>query len=179
MRISPIVQRTREPGRSRQVRADFPQPNGWGRGDNIGPGALSARPSSRRQQIPAIPARHLTRPPQNPCCGRSPYAGDPVMTEQIRFPQAGSDAASAHAVRLDRLAEVAVKVGLGLVPGQQLVMTASVEALPLVRRITEHAYKAGASIVTTLFADEEATLARFRHAPDGSFDKSTNWLFDG
>jgi aminopeptidase len=84
-----------------------------------------------------------------------------------------------HAERLDRLAEVAVKVGLGLAPGQELVMTASVEALPLVRRITEHAYRAGATLVTTLFSDEEATLARFRYAPDESFDKATGWLFDG
>ena len=44
-------------------------------------------------------------------------------------------------------------------------MTAPLEALPLVRRITEHAYRAGASLVTTLFSDEEATLARFRMPP--------------
>jgi aminopeptidase len=84
-----------------------------------------------------------------------------------------------HAARLDRLGEVAVKVGLGLVPGQELVMTASVEALPLVRRITEHAYRAGASLVTTLYSDDETTLARFRHAPDDSFDRASGWLFDG
>ena len=53
-----------------------------------------------------------------------------------------------HADRLDRLAEVAVRVGLGLARGQELVMTAPVEALPLARRITEHAYKAGAALVT-------------------------------
>ena len=58
-------------------------------------------------------------------------------------------------------------------------MTASVEALPLVRRITERAYSSGATLVTTLFSDEEATLARFRHAPDESFDKATGWLFEG
>ena len=46
--------------------------------------------------------------------------------------------------RLDRLAEVAVRVGLGLAPGQELVLTAPLDAVPLVRRITEHAYKAGA-----------------------------------
>ncbi|MBN9028039.1 MAG: aminopeptidase, partial [Rhizobiales bacterium] len=69
--------------------------------------------------------------------------------------------------------------GLGLQPGQELVMTASLDALPLVRRITEHAYKAGASLVTTLFSDEEATLMRYRHAPDGSFDVASGWLFDG
>jgi len=84
-----------------------------------------------------------------------------------------------HDVRLDKFAETAVKVGLGLAHGQELVMTASVEALPLVRRITEHAYRAGASLVTTLFSDEESTLARYRFAPDDAFDTATGWLFDG
>jgi len=40
-------------------------------------------------------------------------------------------------------AQVAVNVGLGLKPGQELVMTAGLETLPLARRITEQAYKAG------------------------------------
>jgi aminopeptidase len=81
--------------------------------------------------------------------------------------------------RLDRLAEVAIRVGLRLQKGQELVLTAPVEALPLVRRITAHAYKAGASLVTPLFSDDELTLLRFQHAPDESFDKASNWLFDG
>ncbi len=74
-----------------------------------------------------------------------------------------------HEERLDRLAEVAVKVGLGLAPGQELVMTAPVEALPLVRRIIEQAYRAGASLVTTLFEDDESSLLRYRYAPPESF----------
>jgi len=81
--------------------------------------------------------------------------------------------------KLDRLAEVAVHVGLGLAPGQQLVMTATLDAAPLARRITEHAYKAGASLVTTLFGDEESTLLRYRYAPDGSFDVAASWLYEG
>lgn len=89
------------------------------------------------------------------------------------------DEASAHKEKLDRLAEIAVRVGLGLAPGQELVMTAPLEAVPLARRVTEHAYRAGASLVTTLFTDEEATLMRFRHAPDESFDKAAGWLQDG
>lgn len=84
-----------------------------------------------------------------------------------------------HEEQLDRLAQIAVKVGLQLRAGQELVMTAPVDALPLVRRITEHAYKAGATLVTTLFSDEEATLHRFRYAPDESFDKASAWLYDG
>ena len=39
-----------------------------------------------------------------------------------------------HEENLERLAEVAVRVGLGLQAGQELVMTASLEALPLARR---------------------------------------------
>ena len=81
--------------------------------------------------------------------------------------------------KLDRLASVAVEVGLGLGPGQELVMTAPLDAVPLVRRITEHAYRAGASLVTTLFSDEETTLARFRYAPDESFDRAGDWLQNG
>ncbi|MBK3399006.1 MULTISPECIES: aminopeptidase [Methylobacterium] len=81
--------------------------------------------------------------------------------------------------RLDRLAEVAVRVGLGLRPGQELVMTAPLDALPLARRITVQAYKAGASVVTTLLADDQATLARFEHGHDDAFDKAAGWLYEG
>ena len=86
---------------------------------------------------------------------------------------------SEHATRLDRLAEVAIHVGLGLAPGQELVITANLDAVPLVRRITAHAYKAGASLVTTLLMDEQASLLRYEHAPDSSFDKAAQWLQDG
>ncbi|MGH9685905.1 MAG: aminopeptidase [Candidatus Acidiferrales bacterium] len=79
--------------------------------------------------------------------------------------------------KLDRLAEVAVRAGLGIASGQELLMTATIDALPLARRITEHAYKAGASLVTTLFADEESALIRFHYASDASFDAAPSWLY--
>jgi aminopeptidase len=82
-------------------------------------------------------------------------------------------------VKLDRLAEVAIKVGLRLEPGQDLVLTAPMAALPLVRRIVEHAYKAGAGVVQPIFSDEEITLSRYRSANDASFDKAPGWLFEG
>ena len=81
--------------------------------------------------------------------------------------------------RLDSLAEVAVRVGLGLAPGQEVLLTAPLDAVPLVRRITEHAYKAGASLVTTFLTDEAATLARFQHAPEAAFDYAPAWLYEG
>jgi aminopeptidase len=82
-------------------------------------------------------------------------------------------------VKLDRLAEVAIKVGLQLQPGQDLVLTSSIAALPLTRRIVEHAYKAGAGLVTPIFNDDEITLARFRHGADAGFDHAAGWLYEG
>lgn len=82
-------------------------------------------------------------------------------------------------VKLDRLAEVAVKVGLNLQPGQDLILTAPVSALPLVRRIAEHAYKAGAGLVTPILSDDQVTLARYRNGQDDRFDASAGWLYDG
>lgn len=90
-----------------------------------------------------------------------------------------SVSASIDPVKLDRLAEVAVKVGLQLQAGQDLIMTAPVAALPLVRRIAEHAYRAGAGLVTPFFSDEELALARYRFGPDASFDRASGWLYEG
>jgi aminopeptidase len=88
-------------------------------------------------------------------------------------------AASIDPVKLDRLAEVAIKVGLALKPGQDLLLTAPSAALPLVRKIAEHAYKAGAGLVTPIISDEAVTLARYRFAPDDSFDRAAGWLYEG
>ena len=81
--------------------------------------------------------------------------------------------------KLDRLAEVAVHSGLGLAAGQELVMTASTDALPLARLISKHAYKAGASLVTILFTDEEAQLLRYKYGAEASFDTAAAWLYEG
>lgn len=95
------------------------------------------------------------------------------MTEQR------NSTAPVDPVKLDRLAEVAVKVGLGLRPGQDVLLTAPAVALPLVRRIAVHAYKSGANLVTPILSDEEVTLARYRFGQDSSFDRAAGWLYEG
>ncbi|MBI5813528.1 MAG: aminopeptidase [Meiothermus silvanus] len=80
---------------------------------------------------------------------------------------------------LDKLADVTVQVGLNLQRGQELVITAPIEALPLTRKITERAYQAGAKMVTTLYSDDAATLARYRFAPSDAFDYAPAWLYEG
>ena len=82
-------------------------------------------------------------------------------------------------VQLDALAEVAVKVGVGLLPGQKLLVGAPLEAAPLVRKMIEHAYRAGSRLVTVLWDDPAATLARYRYAPRDSLTEVPAWLFDG
>jgi aminopeptidase len=81
--------------------------------------------------------------------------------------------------KIDKLANLAIKRGVGLQKGQDLLITAPLESLPLVRKIVEHAYKVGAHLVTPLFTDSDITLSRFKHAPTESFDHAANWLFNG
>ncbi len=97
------------------------------------------------------------------------------MSQQL----SGAFASLTFEEKLDRLAEVAVRIGLGLQPGQELVLSAPTDALPLVRSIVRHAYQAGARLVTTLFADDEVVLARYKYANDSTFDASPVWLHDG
>jgi aminopeptidase len=84
-----------------------------------------------------------------------------------------------HEELLDKYAELTIKSGLGLKPGQQVLLTAPIEAIDLVRRITFHAYKAGASLVTTLYNDEQSTLLRYTAGQDAAFDAAPAWLFNG
>ncbi|ARU01611.1 aminopeptidase T [Yoonia vestfoldensis] len=82
-------------------------------------------------------------------------------------------------VKLDRLAEVAVRTGVNLQKGQDLVITAPLSAIELVRAITVHAYQAGAGVVMPFFTDEAITLARYENADDASFDHAPGWFYDG
>src|SRR5579863_10354078 len=102
-----------------------------------------------------------------------------AMTSHTAFIKGQSTHSPEFEQKLDRLAEAAVLIGLGLAPGQELVMTATLDAAPLARRITEHAYKAGASLVTVLFTDEESTLLRFRYGSESGFDAAASWLYEG
>jgi aminopeptidase len=84
-----------------------------------------------------------------------------------------------HDKLLDAYARLVVKTGLNIQKGQQLLMTAPLDAVPLVRLITEHAYRDGASLVTTIYSDDAATIARFAYAPEEAFDVAPAWLFNG
>ena len=84
-----------------------------------------------------------------------------------------------HAHLLNKYAELTVKSGLNLRQGQQVLITAPLEAVDLVRLITHHAYKAGASLVTTMYSDEKTALMRYTDGEKEAFDAAPAWLFGG
>ena len=77
--------------------------------------------------------------------------------------------------QLQNYADLAVKIGVGLQPGQRLMVRAPVEAAPLVRLIVAGAYKAGARLVDVMWSDDTINLARFEHAPRDSFEEFPVW----
>ena len=80
---------------------------------------------------------------------------------------------------IDKLAHLSIKRGVALQKGQNLLITAPLESLPLVRKIAKYAYKEGAGLVTPLFNDSDITLSRFKYGNDESFNIAANWLYNG
>jgi aminopeptidase len=76
---------------------------------------------------------------------------------------------------LDAYAELIVKIGLNLRAGQRLIIRAPLEAAPLVRRVTAHAYDGGARLVETVWSDPQLALIRYTHAPADSFTEHSTW----
>jgi aminopeptidase len=72
--------------------------------------------------------------------------------------------------RLDTYAELAIRVGVNLVPGQDLQITGLLEHHPFVRAIADAAYAAGARYVDVNYVDQHVTRARIQHAPEDSLD---------
>jgi aminopeptidase len=80
-------------------------------------------------------------------------------------------------------ADLTVKVGLNLQPGQRLLVIGplanggvSLEAAPLVREIAASAYAAGAPLVEALWGDESMLLARFASARPETLTEYPTWL---
>lgn len=84
---------------------------------------------------------------------------------------------------LEKYANVLVKVGLNLQPGQRLligfpafgVYGVPIELSPLIRWVTKQAYQAGARLVDVLWTDDQMRLIRFQEAPRDSMDEFPEW----
>ncbi len=81
--------------------------------------------------------------------------------------------------KLERYAELTVKVGLNLQPGQRLLINAPILSAPFTRLVTQHAYQLGAPYVDVTWVDEQLKLIRLQHAPRGSFEEYPIYLAEG
>lgn len=83
--------------------------------------------------------------------------------------------------QLKKYADLSVKVGLNLQPGQRLVIHAlryggvPVHNAPLIREIVRSAYQHGARFVDVMWRDDDLIRSRFKYAPRDSFDEFPGW----
>ncbi|KZE37855.1 peptidase M29 [Bhargavaea cecembensis] len=77
---------------------------------------------------------------------------------------------------LDKYAELAVKVGVNIQPGQPLYIGASTESAEFVRLVTKKAYEAGARHVIVDWQDDEISRLRYEMAPEDSFSDFPAWI---
>jgi aminopeptidase len=82
---------------------------------------------------------------------------------------------------LETYAELVVRVGLNLQPGQRLLIGSPLvgltplDAAPLVRLIAAKAYQCGATLVDVLWGDDQLKLVRLQYAPHDSFAEFPAW----
>lgn len=88
--------------------------------------------------------------------------------------------------KLEKYAEVILKVGLNLQPGQRLLIGGPtldadgvpLESAPLVRLIAMKAYQMGARLVDVVWGDKQLRLLRFQNAPKYSIEEYPKWRID-
>lgn len=80
--------------------------------------------------------------------------------------------------RLERYAELAVRVGANVQPGQLVEIGGLVEHAPLVRALARASYRAGARFVEASYGDGHVRRARIQHAPEETLSMTPPWLLE-
>lgn len=84
-----------------------------------------------------------------------------------------------HEENLRQYARLAVREGVAVAPGQELILSAETDQTTLVRMIVEEAYKAGASHVEVLWRDPGVARAKYLFGDDSALTHVPQWLVDG
>ena len=77
--------------------------------------------------------------------------------------------------KLKEYARLAVVTGLAVKPGQEVMISASVEVADFVHLVMEQAYKAGASDVVVEWMDSEAAKLRYQHSYMEKISQCPEW----
>jgi aminopeptidase len=78
--------------------------------------------------------------------------------------------------RLERYAELAVRLGANVQEGQEVFVHGLVEHAELIRALTRQAYRAGASYVNVEYSDQHVKRAMIEFGPDEALTYSPEWL---
>jgi aminopeptidase len=78
--------------------------------------------------------------------------------------------------RLERYAELAVRVGANVEEGQNVFINAMVEHAPLARALTRAAYSAGARYVDVGYRDQHVRRAMIELGPDDALTHTPEWM---
>jgi aminopeptidase len=85
---------------------------------------------------------------------------------------------AAVADRVDRYAELAVRVGANVQPGQLVDVLARVEHAEVARAVARAAYRAGARFVDVLYSDQHLRRSLIEHAADDVLSWTPPWLLE-
>jgi aminopeptidase len=80
--------------------------------------------------------------------------------------------------RVDRYAELAVRVGANVQPGQLVDVIAHVEHAEVVRAVARAAYRAGARYVDVYYSDQHIRRAMIEHADDELLSWTPPWILE-
>jgi aminopeptidase len=85
---------------------------------------------------------------------------------------------TAAAARLDAYAELVVRVGANVQPGQLVDVIANIEHADAARAVTRAAYRAGASYVDVRYSDPHLRRALVEYGSDGVLSWTPPWLLE-
>lgn len=80
---------------------------------------------------------------------------------------------------IDNFAELIIRVGLNLQPGQRLLIRAGVESADFARNVCSKAYSAGCKEVEVIWNDDFISLARLKNAPEENLSSYPAYLAQG
>ncbi|MGH3003513.1 MAG: aminopeptidase [Gaiellaceae bacterium] len=83
-----------------------------------------------------------------------------------------------RADRVERYAELAVRVGANVQPGQLVEVLASTEHAEVARAVTREAYRAGARYVDVRYTDQHVRRALIEKGPDEMLSWTPPWLLE-
>jgi aminopeptidase len=80
--------------------------------------------------------------------------------------------------RIDAYADLIVRIGANVQPGQTFFVNALPEHVDLARALARSGYRAGASYVDVRYSDPHVSRARIELAPEDSLTDSPSWLVE-